>query len=97
MVEEIELDRWRNADAAAVLIAFAEYAKKDATFEPIKSRGTTRWHARVAGQDFELLLASQKFFDTRGQRGGGGAVDLAMHLLRCDFKSAVGALRKAGL
>ena len=35
---------------------------------------------------------SQKFFDHLTGKGGGGAIDLAMHLQRCDFKQAVSAL-----
>lgn len=92
-----ELGRWRNLDAAVSLIALADYAKRDPTFEPIKDRATTRWHANVAGRDFELLLTGPKFFDTRSETGGGGAIDLAMHLMQADFMTATGALRRRGL
>lgn len=92
-----EIGRWRSLDAAVALAALADHAKCDPTFEPIKDRTSTRWHANVAGRDFELLLTGPKFFDTRAETGGGGAIDLAMHLLRADFKTAAGALRKKGL
>lgn len=36
-------------------------------------------HVAVGGQ----------VFDTRADKGGGGAIDLAMHLLRLDFVAAV--------
>ncbi|HJV50642.1 MAG TPA: hypothetical protein VJ652_04240 [Noviherbaspirillum sp.] len=96
-VDEGELGRWRQADAASVLLALADYAKKDVTFEPIKDRASSRWHARVQGREFELLLTGAKFFDTRAEIGGGGAVDLAMHVLRADFKTATGMLRRKGV
>ena len=32
---------------------------------------------------------SQRFFDHRAGRGGGGAIDLTMHVLGCDFKAAL--------
>lgn len=96
-VDEGELGRWRRADAATVLQALADYAKKDVTFVPIKDRVTTRWHATAQGREFELLLTGAKFFDTRAEIGGGGAVDLAMHLLRADFKTATNMLRRKGL
>lgn len=96
-VDSGELGRWRSLDAAVVLTAISDHAKRDPTFEPIKDRTTTRWYANVAGRDFELLLTGPKFFDTRAEVGGGGAIDLVMHLLRADFKSATGALRRKGL
>jgi hypothetical protein len=96
-VDQSALKRWRALDAEAVLRAFAEHSKRDATFVPAGRVSTARWHASVGGQDFELLLCGPKFFDTRAQRGGGGAVDFAMHLLGMDFRSAIAALRAIGL
>lgn len=96
-VDSGEIGRWRNLNAAVALMALADHAKRDPTFEPIKDRTTVRWHANVAGRDFELLLTGPKFFDTHSEVGGGGAIDLAMHLLRADFKTATSALRRKGL
>jgi hypothetical protein len=96
-VDSGEIGRWRDLDAAVVLLALADHAKRDPTFEPIKDQETRRWHATVQGRHFELLLTGPKFFDTRAETGGGGAIDLAMHLLRADFKAATGMLRRKGL
>lgn len=96
-VDPAELSRWRAKDATVTLAALAEHAKRDPAFEPIKSRATTRWHVAIQGREFELLLTGSKFFDTRNQKGGGGAVDLAMHLLRTDFRTAIRVLRDIGL
>lgn len=96
-VDSEELGRWRAVDAVAALTALADHAKSDPTFEPIKNLATTRWHANVRGREFELLLTGPKFFDTRTETGGGGAVDLAMYVLQTDFKTATGILRKSGL
>ncbi len=92
-VDNSELERWRATPSLVVLRALADHVKQDQTFVPMSSVATTRWHASVNGHDFELLLTGPKFFDTRAQRGGGGAVDLAMHLCRLDFKGAVSRLR----
>lgn len=92
-----ELSRWHCMAAQKVLLALADYAKKDPTFVPLKNRATERWHATVGGLEYELLLTGEKFFDTRQQRGGGGAVDLAMHLLRTDFRGATTLLRVKAL
>ena len=87
-VDNTSLERWRTLKASQVLSAIAEYAKQDSTFTPAKDARTTRWHATVDGQDFELLCTGAKFWDCRAERGGGGAVDMAMYLLGLDFKSA---------
>lgn len=96
-LEPAALTRWQSLPAVEVLLALADFAKEDSTFRPIQSRSTTRWHARVAHDEFELLLTGPKFWDTRAQVGGGGAVDLAMHLMRKDFKSAARELQERGL
>ena len=96
-VPEASLARWRALDAADVLVALAEHAKCDRTFVPAKSGSSTRWHATVAGTDFELVLTGPKFWDTRANVGGGGALDLVLHLVGGNFKQAVGKLQAAKL
>lgn len=80
-------------DAVSVLPALSTHAKKDITFVPLKDKGTERWHVTAQSREFELLLNGPKFYDTRAQKGGGGAIDLAMHLLNLGFKQAVERLR----
>ena len=91
------LIRWRKMESSACLEVLADYVKEDRSFIPRAGRLTTRWHASVAGQDIELLCTGPKFWDTRAERGGGGAVDLVMHLFRLDFKHAVAMLKDRGL
>jgi|JI10StandDraft_1071094.scaffolds.fasta_scaffold1191364_2 hypothetical protein len=95
-VDNLELARWRSMHVVEVLhSALCDYAKPDPTFSPLTSEDTSRWHVSACGQDFELLCTGTKFFDTRAQRGGGGAVDLVMHLYALDFKGAVQRLRQS--
>lgn len=95
-VDNSELERWRSVPAAVALqSALCTHAKLDPTFNPLKCQSTTRWHVSAGGRDFELLCTGTKFFDTRAQRGGGGAVDLVMHLYGLDFKGAVERVRQA--
>lgn len=96
-VDNLTLQRWRQLDAATVLRALAEHAKPDASFVPTKNTITRRWHANVQGREFELLLTGPKFWDNRMQRGGGGAVDLTMHLTGCGFRHAAAVLKEHGL
>ncbi|MDT6995072.1 hypothetical protein [Burkholderia cenocepacia] len=96
-VDNFELQRWRALSAAEALSAIADYAKIDASFRPLKSATSTRWHATVGDLHFEILCTGPKFWDTRNKAGGCGAVDLAMHLLSIDFKHAAAMLRTKGL
>lgn len=91
------LAKWRALDAAEVLVALADHAKCDQTFVPVKQANSTRWHASIGGAEFELVLTGPKFWDTRANVGGGGAVDLAVHLVGGDFKKAVAKLKAAKL
>lgn len=92
-MDNLTLERWRALDALLVLEKLGCYAKADNTFEPLKAQGTQRFHVNAEGRDYELLLRGPKFFDTRLQRGGGGAVDLVMHVRHVDFKGATDLLR----
>jgi hypothetical protein len=96
-VDKSALDRWRSLEAAKVLVTLATYAKPDPTYIPVKNRSSRRWHAQVAGRDFELLLTGPKFWDTRQATGGGGAVDLVMHLTGSSFREASRLLQRHGL
>jgi hypothetical protein len=92
-----ELTRLRCLNALDVLVVLAETVKRDSTFRPRNSTTTRRVHVRAAGADWELLVDGPKFYDPRAQKGGGGAVDLVMHLWRVPFKKAVTTLREAGV
>jgi hypothetical protein len=75
-----------SEDALALL---AIYCKVDSTFQPVKQPTARRWHARTSGGEFEILTTGPKWYDTRAKIGGGGAIDLAMHLLQLTFVDAV--------
>jgi hypothetical protein len=96
-VDNFDLIRWRSLDAASVLSSLADYVKQDRDFVPRASIASTRWHANVVGRDFEILCTGPKFLDARANVGGGGAVDLTMHLFRINFRQAVKLLRSKGL
>lgn len=83
--------------AADALVRLADFAKADGTYTPRKCAGTTMWHARVANAEFEFICTGPRFFDTRARVGGGGAIDLAIHVLGGSFGDAVNFLRAKGL
>nr|WP_315240716.1 hypothetical protein [uncultured Albidiferax sp.] len=96
-VDNSDLERWRSLDAAAALNALADYAKEDASYVPRLSTKSTRWHVSVAGIDYEILCTGPKFWDDRANSGGGGALDLAMHLFGISFKKAARLLAERNL
>lgn len=71
------------------LAALALHCKLDPTYLPIKDPRSRRWHARTACGEFEILTTGCKWYDSRARTGGGGAIDLAMHVLHVSFVDAV--------
>jgi hypothetical protein len=71
------------------LTLLAIHCKADPTFHPVKQATTLRWHALTTGGEFEILTTGVKWLDTRVNKGGGGAIDLAMHVLDLPFVDAV--------
>ncbi len=86
------LARLRDLPSEAVLARVAIDVKPDPTFTPIKDVGSRRWHAHTTHGDFEILTTGPKWYDTRARKGGGGAIDLAMHVLGLSFVDAVKCL-----
>ncbi|CEE60326.1 conserved hypothetical protein [Xanthomonas citri pv. citri] len=83
------LARLRDMPVTAVLDRLDVYWKRDPDFRPLKDKATERVNVVVGGGGVELLITGPKWYDTRAEKGGGGAIDLTMHLLRLDFVSAV--------
>ena len=79
----------REMPSEEALVLLAIYCKPDPSYQPVKERTTRRWQARTSGGEFEILTTGAKWYDTRAKIGGGGAIDLAMHVLRLPFVDAV--------
>ena len=95
-VDNSELCRLRGLAALDVLRLMAHHTKLDRDFVPRCATGTRRVHVSAAGNEWELLVDGPRFFDTRSEQGGGGAVDLVMHVWRVPFRKAVQMLRESG-
>lgn len=95
-VDNSELERLRSLSVLDVLRTMAENARIDRDFTPVRAVGTQRVHVSAGGADWEILADGARFYDIRAGKGGGGAVDLVMHLWRVPFKQAVKMLREAG-
>ncbi|MEX8837444.1 hypothetical protein AB8F86_22665 [Salmonella enterica] len=83
------LEELRVMPVVAALDALGLYWKRDPDFVPVKDKSTVRLNVALGGGGVELLATGPKWYDTRAEKGGGGAVDLAMYLLRLDFVTAV--------
>jgi hypothetical protein len=88
------LERLRRLPSEAVLAELVADIKPDPTFSPMKDPGSRRWHARTPQGDFEILTTGAKWYDTRARKGGGGAIDLAMHVFGLSFVDAVKRLTR---
>jgi hypothetical protein len=81
----------RSEDALALL---AIHLKADRDYRPIKDLTSRRWHAHTERGDFEILTTRHRWYDTRARKGGGGAIDLVMHVGDLSFVDAVTYLRQ---
>lgn len=95
-VDNLELVRWREMDAICVLRLLADHISEDRSFRPRSNPLTIRWHLHAAGHDWEFLCTGPKFLDVRLDRGGGGAIDLVMHIYGVNFKAATKLLKERG-
>jgi hypothetical protein len=80
----------REMPSEHALALLSIYHKADPTYLPLKDPRSRRWHVCTACGEFEILTTGpNKWYDTRAQKGGGGAIDLAMHVLQLSFVNAV--------
>jgi hypothetical protein len=87
---EATLAALRAIPSEQVLSLLAIDYKADATYVPVKDPRTRRWQVHTRSGDFEILTTGPyKWFDIRARKGGGGAIDLTMHLLQVPFVDAV--------
>lgn len=86
------LERLRGIAVLDALSSLGLYWKLDPDFQPVRNANTRRLYVSVGSNVVELLLTDQKWYDPRVDVGGGGSIDLAMHLLGLSFVDAVKAL-----
>ena len=89
LFDTVTLARLQAIPAEVALVRLATEVKPDRTFRPNKDSASRRWQVLTERGDFEILTTGPKWYDTRARRGGGGAIDLAMHLLGLGFVDAV--------
>ena len=93
-VKRSTLVRLRALASADAIPLLADCAKQDPSYRPLKDVSSRRWHLRTAIGEFEILTTATKWYDMRARLGGGGAIDLTMHLLGLSFMQAVDYLER---
>lgn len=71
------------------------YVSRDSAFQPRVNKRTVSLFVSDDSDVRELIVTGEKWFDKRENVGGGGAIDLAMHLKGLSFPQAVRALTEA--
>jgi len=90
------VDTLRELPIPEALMVLGLYAKVDRSYRPRKDRKERRLHVSLeSGEVVELLLTGEKWYDKRAEHGGGGSIDLVMHLYGEGFLQAVERLRRA--
>ncbi|EPH2854485.1 hypothetical protein J7Y59_005041 [Serratia marcescens] len=72
-----------------LLVRMTLYSHPTPDFVAVKDKATVRLNVSIGGGGVELLATGPKWYDTRAEQGGGGAIDLTMHLFRLPFVDAV--------
>ena len=92
--DEQELQRLRDVPLAVALAALGRHCAVDRDFAPLKDMRTERWLVDSGSGKAEILVTGAKWFDARLRRGGGGPIDLIMHLDSVSFMEAVRRLKR---
>lgn len=84
-----QIAKVRAIPLETVLERLGFYVSRDSAFQPrVDKRTVSMFVSNDAGVR-ELIVTGEKWFDKRENVGGGGAIDLTMHLLGISFTKAV--------
>ncbi len=95
-IDEAEIASLRRMSVDNTLDLLGLYAKIDRDYQPKKNTKSKRINVSLNSSVIELVVTNEKWYDTNAQRGGGGAIDLTMHLYRETFVQAVRRLQAKG-
>lgn len=85
-----ELDAARKIKLLTVVEEFSDFYTQDKTFKPQRNMDGKVFVVEIDGKRFSnLLITGEKWFDQDKKVGGGGAIDLLMHLKSITFVQAV--------
>lgn len=84
-----EITRARAVPLVNALEKLGYCVSKDGAFEPRKTQRTMSVFISNEEDSRELILTGEKWFDKTSKTGGGGAIDLVVHLKGGRFTRAV--------
>ena len=89
------LDQYRAMPVVDVLNRLNVYYTFDREYKPRGDADSKRLIVSVEQGNYqELIVTGNRWYNTRKSVGGGGAIDLVMHLFGDDFLGAVKRLQK---
>lgn len=65
------------------------YCKQDKDYESSHYRNSKCFHISKDGEVFEIIVSQLKWYSTHRRFGGGGGIDLTIHLYGESFKAAL--------
>jgi hypothetical protein len=92
--DPVLLESLRSMSVTEALNRLGLHWKRDPDFRSRKDQTTQRLYVTVGARVFEIIATGARWYDTRAERGGGGAIDLAMYILRLSFVDAVKRLSR---
>ena len=90
-----ELKRLREVPLLKALDALELHYQHDPDYKPRKSQESIRVIVSVKDLVYTLQITGMRWYDMHSKDGGGGAIDLTMHLMQCDFFQAAKLLQKS--
>lgn len=69
--------------------------KQDKSYEPTKFPNSKCYHISLENQVFEIIVTGLKWYSVHRKFGGGGAIDLTMHIFNDSFTRAYNRLKLA--
>lgn len=92
---EEELQRLREVPLLKALDALELHYQHDPDYKPRKSQESMRVIVSVKDLVYTLQFTGMRWYDMHSKEGGGGAIDLTMHLMQCEFLQAAKLLQKS--
>ena len=90
-----ELKRLREVPLLKALDALELHYQHDPGYKPRKSQESMRVIVSVNDLVYTLQITGMRLYDMYSKEGGGGAIDLTMHLMQCEFLEAAKLLQKS--
>ncbi|KPY55670.1 hypothetical protein [Pseudomonas amygdali] len=83
------ITRFRVMTVEQIARILGLYCKQDKEYESSHYRNAKCFHISKDGEVFEIIVSQLKWYSTHRRCGGGGGIDLTMHIFGESFKAAL--------